>query len=402
MADKKNTWKRFLSRGAIGVGAVAILALIVVAWMPKPVPVEVSEVQKASLVLSVSEDGRTRVKDRHLISAPILGNLARPELHTGDDVTEGQVLLRMVPAPAPLLDPRSRSAAEAKVTAAQAALRQAEATITRATTAADFAKKEVERQRALSGQGAVPPQVLERAELEAKSRVEELTSVQFGAKVAASELEMSRAALGLYGSKGSGEQLELRSPVQGRVLKVYTESEGVVPPGTPLLELGDPSALEVVVDVLSGDAVQIPQGAKVEIERWGGEGSLKGHVRLVEPSAFTRISALGVEEQRVNVIIDLDEAKERWQRLGDGYRLEAKIVIQELPEVLQLPSSAVFRLGERWVVYRVVDGVVVTTTVELGARNDRAFEVRSGLSLGDRVVSYPSASLSDGTQVVAR
>jgi HlyD family secretion protein len=186
------------------------------------------------------------------------------------------------------------------------------------------------------------------------------------------------------------------------VLKVYTESEGVVPPGTPLLELGDPTALEVVVDVLSGDAVQIPQGAKVEIERWGGEGSLRGHVRLVEPSAFTRISALGVEEQRVNVIIDLDEAKERWQRLGDGYRIEAKIVIQELTDVLQVPSSSVFRLGERWAVYRVVDGVVATTTVELGARNDRAFEVRSGLSLGDRVVSYPSASLSDGTQVIAR
>ncbi|MCC7387066.1 MAG: efflux RND transporter periplasmic adaptor subunit [Deltaproteobacteria bacterium] len=405
MAEEKvyrRRWVRRLIWGALGL---VIVAAIVIAWQPRPVAIDVATVSRGRFVVTVDEDGRTRVKDRYTVSAPLSGNLARPELHPGDTVKEGQVLARIAPLAPPLLDERTRASAEARVAAALAALQQAKAAIDRVRTAKEFADREVERQSALRQQGAVPPQALERAELEAKSRHEEQTSATFGARVAEHELQVARSALGRLRSGKAPEtqdQFELTAPVSGIVLRVLQESGGVVVPGTPLLELGDASALEVVVGVLTADAVKIQPGSAASIERWGGDSALKAHVRIVEPSAFTRISALGVEEQRVNVVLDLLDPYERWKTLGDGYRVEVRIVLHDTDGVLQVPPSAAFKVGERWSVYRLEDSVVRVVPIEIGARSDRALEVRSGLTAGDRVVMYPSDRLGDGVTVEIR
>jgi HlyD family secretion protein len=247
--------------------------------------------------------------------------------------------------------------------------------------------------------------VAERAELQERTSREELASAEFGARVAEYDLQMAQAALGRLDKKPSAkeqEQLEVTSPVKGRVLKVIQESEGVVQPGAPLLEIGDPSALEVVVDVLTSDAVHVQPGASASIERWGGERPLKAHVRLVEPSAFTRVSALGVEEQRVNVVIDLDEPHATWAALGDGYRVDARIVFWQSDGVLCVPASAAFRRDEGWAVFKLDHDIAKLSTVELGHVNPDTVEVQRGLSAGAQVVMYPSDSVRDGVQVEAR
>jgi HlyD family secretion protein len=284
-----------------------------------------------------------------------------------------------------------------------AARRQAAAAVSRVETAAQFAEREAGRQRELTGQGASSARVVERAELEERSLREELSSARFGARVADYDYEMATAALGrLSGKRPAADQIEVTSPVAGRVLRVLQQSEGVVQPGSPLLELGDASALEVVVDVLTSDAVRIKPSARVVIERWGGEKPLRAHVRSVEPSAFTRISALGVEEQRVNVIIDLDDPPSTWAALGDGYRVEARIVTAEAPNALRVPASAVFRHGEQWALYVVRDDRAQLVSIEIGARNDEHFEVTRGLSAGQSVVLHPGDRVADGVRVQRR
>jgi len=331
--NRKNTRKqivRWLRRG-LGIAFVlAVVAMLVMAWMPKPVPVDVAEAERGMLRVTVDEDGRSRVKDRYLISSPLIGNLARIELEPGDQIEAGDVVARIVPLEPPLLDERTRAQAQAQVASAGAAQRQAQATISRVRAALEYAEEEAERQRNLANQGSVSEAVARRAELEARTLREELASAQFAASVAQHQLEMARAAAGRMEARGRGpakqgeaeeaedSQMEIRAPVSGRVLRVMHESEGVVQPGTPLLEIGDPAALEIVTDVLTSDAVDIDEGARVEIDRWGGDQVLEGVVRMIEPSAFTRMSALGVEEQRVNVIVDITDPHEAWAALGDG------------------------------------------------------------------------------------
>jgi HlyD family secretion protein len=211
---------------------------------------------------------------------------------------------------------------------------------------------------------------------------------------------MAQAALGRLGnSQAQDDQLELTSPVRGRVLRVIQQSEGVVQPGTPLLEIGDPAALEIVVAVLTSDAVHIEPGARVQIERWGGDKPLPAHVRLIEPSAFTRVSALGVEEQRVNVLVDLDAPQAHWARLGDGYRVEARIAVWESKDTLSVPASAVFRRADSWAVFKVKDGIAKVVSIEVGERNPERVEVKRGLQAGDKVVGHPSERLADGLAV---
>lgn len=397
---------RWVRRGLGIAFVIAVLAMIVVAMMPKPVPVDVAEVEQGALEVTVDEDGRTRVKDRHIVAAPIAGMLARIEKNPGDAITEGEVVARIAPLAAPLLDPRSRAQAEARVAAASAAVRQAQATIDRARTAAEYARNEAGRQRSLLASGGVAASVAERADVEARTRTEELASAEFGARIAAHELEMARAAVGATGRGGAQargeEQLDITSPVTGQILKVIQESEGVVQPGTPLLELGDPAALEIVIDVLTSDAIQIEPGDHVVIEHWGGDRPLRGHVRVVEPSAFTRMSALGVEEQRVNVIVDLDEPRETWALLGDGYRVEARIIVWSEADVLKVPASAVFRHGDGWAAFRVVDGKARLTPVEIGRRTGLEVQITSGLERGDTVVVHPSDRVVDGVSVEER
>lgn len=395
--------RRWFRRGLLALAVLFVVGLVVIAWIPNPVEVEVAEVTRGPLIVTVNEDGRTRVKDRYIVSAPLTGNLARLELEAGDTIKEEQVVARLVPLPPPLLDSRTRAEAKARVDAAQAATRQAQAAVNRARYERDFAKQESERALAVVKQGGLARSDADRAVSTYRSAGEQLASANFGARVAEHELKLAQTALLQLSGKGEDvEQLEINSPVAGQVLKVFQESEGVVQGGTPIVEVGDPAALEIVVDVLSQDATRIPSGAATTIERWGGKTPLNGHVRVVEPSAFTKLSALGVEEQRVNVIIDLDEDRERWSTLGDGYRVEARISVWEGKDVLRVPASAVFRSEEAWATFVVEDDTAVLRTVEIGETNGLETEVVSGLQEGDMVIAYPSDSVRDGVSIKAR
>jgi len=401
--EKASGLRKWIRRGLIALAVLAVIGLIVVAWIPKPVEVEASEVSRGPLVVTVNEDGRTRVKDRYTVSAPITGNLARLDLEAGDAIEQGQLLARLVPLPPPLLDARTRAEAKARVDAAMAARRQAQAAVNRARYQRDFAKEESERALAVVEKGGLARSDADRAVSTYRGSEEELRSAEFGARVAEHQLKLAQTTLIQLSGKGEeGEQLEIISPVAGQVLKVFQESEGVVQSGTPILEVGDPGALEIVVDVLSQDATRIPAGAPTSIERWGGKNPLHGHVRVVEPSAFTKLSALGVEEQRVNVIIDLDDERELWSSLGDGYRVEARISVWEGKDVLRVPASAVFRSEDAWATFVVEEGTAVVRAVKLGETNGLETEVLSGLEEGDLVIAYPSDSVRDGVSVEAR
>jgi HlyD family secretion protein len=384
--------------------AAAALALgLAKAFAPNPVAVEVAAVTRGPLRVTVDEDGRTRVTDRFVVSAPLAGTLARIELQPGDSVRRGHAVARIVPLASPLLDPRSRAESEARVAAAAAARRQAQASVERANAAAGQAAREAARERSLLGAGATAVRTVEEAELAERMRREELASAEFAVKITEAELKLARAALLRLGAPGAapGEQLVVSAPVDGRVLRVLQESEGVVQAGEPLVEIGDPAAIEGVVDVLTVDAVRIAPGAPVLVEEWGGDVVLPGHVHRIEPSAFTRVSALGVEEQRVNVIVHLEGPAERWRMLGDGFRIETRIVEWQGDDVLQIPSGAVFRQGEGWGVYTMEDGRARLRRVELGHRSDTAAQVLGGLQPGDTVVLYPGDNVRDGQRIEA-
>jgi HlyD family secretion protein len=383
-----------------GIWAVLVLGLgttLAVSLRPHPVPVETATATRGTLLVTVDEDGRTRVKDRYLISAPLAGTVARIGLRPGDSVDRDAIVARITPTAAPLLDPRSRAESEARVAAARAALSQAGTVVERARAAHALAARDSDRQRALLRDGATAPQLAEQAQTAEQMRREEVASAQFGLRVAASELRLARAALARIRAPARDEFL-VRAPVGGEVLRVPQESEAVVQPGTPLLEIGNPLALEVVVDVLTSDAVEIRPGARVSIDRWGGDSALAGRVRRIEPSAFTQLSALGVEEQRVNVIIDLDLAHARAAQLGDGYRVEASVAIWEGRDRLMVPAGAEVRQGDGWATYVVEGGRASLRPLQLGRRNNAAVEVLGGLSAGERVVLYPADNVTDGVR----
>lgn len=392
--------RRWLGRLGWALLALALVGLVVFAMLPKPVTVETATVKRGPLVVTVDEAARTRVKDRYVVSSPLAGNLGRIELNPGDRVKAGDVIARISPVDSPLLDARTRTETEARVAGATAAQRQAAAAVSRAELAQAHAASELETARGLVGKGALVAKDLENAELEQRLRVEELASAKFAAQVADHEVQMTRAALARIGGK-TGEQFEITAPTSGRVLRVVQKSAGVVAPAVPLLEIGDDAALEVVSDVLTSDAVRIPSAAKVKLLRWGGE-PLAGHVRTIEPSAFTRISALGVEEQRVTVVIDLDEPHAKWTALGDGYRLDVQIVTWEQTSVLTLPQGAAFRSADHWAVFVVDAGRARLRPVELGQRSVFDAEVLSGLDEGTTIVLHPGEKVVDGVQVTTR
>lgn len=398
---RRNHSGRWIRRALWGTAIAAAAAGLVYAWLPKPVQVDMEPARVDAMQVSVDEDGQTRVKERHLVSAPLAGNMARIELKAGDRIDRGAVLARILPVEPALLDARTKAGSEARVQAATAAQKQARSTIDRAKIALEQTEKETDRVRDLAKTGSVAAAELERAELLLRARREELQSAELGAKVADHELEVARAALRRVQGPASGEQFEVTSPISGAVLRIVQQSEGVVMPGAPLVELGDPASLEIVVDVLTADAINIRPGARVSIERWGGE-PLRAHVRNVEPSAFTKLSALGVEESRVNAIIDLDEPRTKWEGLGDGYRVEARVTIWEAPDALVVPDGALFRDGESWAVFAVRDGKAELTHVEVGRKNGRVAQVVRGLQAGDRVILHPSDRVVHGVRVAPR
>ena len=372
---------------AAGVGAVAVLA-----WLflrPETIEVETTVVRPGTLLVTLDEEGETRVRDRYVVAAPVSGALARITLKAGDSVTAGQPVAALAPAP---LDPRASEQASARLDAAMDACRAAEAQVTTARAALAQARRTLLRADSLAISGLMAPEERERAQLAVTSREQELVAAEARSDATQHEVEVARAAyLG-----ASGRSRVVRSPVGGRVLRVVEESERVVPVGAPLIEVGNPHRLEIVADYLSSDAVRIAPGDTALIQGWGDTVGLRAQVRLVEPSGFTKISALGVEEQRVNVIADFLDPP---GRLGDRYRVDVRVIVARGEGVLLVPVAALFREQDEWRVFVVEKGRAVKRSVTLGLRGTTQAEVTSGLSVGDVVVRFPGDRVEGGVRV---
>jgi HlyD family secretion protein len=383
------------------LAAAALVVLVVRALVPKPTSVSLVATTRGPLRVTLTEEARTRVKARYTLSAPVNGALERIGLDPGAAVEAGAPLARIAPRDAAPLDARARNEAVARRSEASAAKRRAAVAIEEATVAHEFAKTELERIQKLAEAGTLPPRDLEVARKDERVRATELDSARFGAEVARAELDLAEATLGLSGAGKVRDIVTVTAPTRGRILRVV-QREGVVSAGAALLELADPAALEVVVDLLTTDAARIPEGAAVVLRDWGGEGTLAGHVRLVEPSAFTKVSALGVEEQRVPVVIDFDDRARAGARMGDGFRIEVEITLWQAESVTKVPVSALFRDGDHWAAFAVDHGRASRRRLELGHKNGDEAEVTAGLSPGDQVIAYPVDTLAEGAKVVGR
>ena len=400
----KATKRRWLIWGVVAVVGLILLAS---AFRPRAVPVDMVSVSQGPLQVTVSHEGQTRAREPFVVSAPLAGRVLRIELEPGDPVIAGEtVLATFVPSEPVMLDARTRARARAQMEAATASLARARSERDRARTEADFALAELERTRGLTAGGFVSQHEIQNAETSAQATSETLQAADSAVRAALHDLEAANAAL-LEPVSGSavgpeGPVLELRSPVDGVVLRRLRRSEAVVPQGEPLVEVADPAQLEVVADYLSSDAVAMRPGMPVIIDRWGGDEPLHGRVRLVEPAGFMKISALGVEEQRVWVVIDIVDPLESWQTLGDGYRVESKVVIWSADEVIRVPTAALFRAGDGWAVFVAEDGRARVRAVEIGRRNGLQAELKEGLEEGDLVVIHPPDTVIDGVRIEQR
>lgn len=387
-------------------GAALVLAALFWAFQPQPIEVDAALIQRGPMQVTVDQEGRTRVKDRFVISAPLGGRLQRATLEPGDPVVAGETVVALIePTDPELLNPRALAQAEARVKAAHAALQQAEPNVERARSAWDLTKIELDRMIELVPTGGAPRSQLDEANHQEQAAREELHAAEFAQKVAEFELELARAAL-LYAKPSEdadgnpqGPRMAIRSPIDGRVFRVTQESSKVVTPGEPLIELADPTNIEIEVDVLSTDAVKIQPGTRMIVDHWGGDRALEARVRMVEPSAFTKVSALGIEEQRVNVIADFIDPPKQRRALGDGYRIEARLVVWESDDVLVVPAGALFRERGEWSTFLIRDGKASLQRVQLGHRNDLQAEIVEGLAEGDEVILFPSDQVTDGSRV---
>jgi HlyD family secretion protein len=388
---------------------VTVIGLVILAvvygFMPKPVPVDVKKAERGPLRVTIDEEGKTRVRDRFVVSSPVSGYMRRVELEVGDRVNRGQALVSLEPARSSVLDPRSRAEAEAVVSAARAGLKTAEENSRAAAADAEYAGQKLERNRTLVEKGYVARDLFDQSASEAKRTEASLLSAKAAVQTARAQLEKALATLRYYEAEGTGDNgkvIVVRTPVTGSVLKIHHESEGSVNAGDPLVDIGDPSQLEIKVEVLSADAVNIRPGTSVLFERWGGDEPLTGKVTVVEPEAFTKVSSLGVEEQRVLVIADITSLPESWLRLGDEYRVEASFIVWEGDNLLQVPESALFRKGSGWAVFVMKDRKARLREVRIGHRNGLSAEIISGISEGETVIIYPDESIKDGVSVRTR
>lgn len=394
----------------IGLGAVA-LGLLAWAFAPRPLPVEIATATTGRFEASIDEEARTRVRDRYVVSAPLSGRLARIALREGDAVAAGDVVATLTPALSPMLDARTEAELRARVEAADAMVARARSRIDRTRVSVAQARNTLRRDEALARDRFVSANQLDNDRLALQAAQRELDGAEQDQHVAGHELEQARAALSAARNPGGGSDraFALRAPVSGRVLRVAQASEGMVALGTPLLDIGDLADMEVVAELLTTDALKTPPGTPVRIERWGGEGTLAGRVRRVEPAAFTKISALGVEEQRVRVLIDLLDPPARRGALGDGYRVGVRAIVQARDGVLVVPVGAVFPhpgdTGDgaaRMAVFALRDGRARLVPVDLGGRNGREAWIVKGLARGDRVIVYPGDAVVDGLRVRPR
>lgn len=395
---------RGLSKYAWWVGGAVIVAvLVILALRPPVVEVDAGDVTRGPMMITINEEAETRIRRKFVVSAPVMGRVERIDLEPGDQVVAGRTVVAQVRAEAPpLLDTRSRAEAVAARSAAESARGQARAEEQRAKAALDLAQRELARERELDRAGLTTRQAVEVRESEVRTAEEALRAATFAVAAATAELERLDARLRPDRLDASGRVLSITSPVSGVILRRLRESAAVVPAGEPLLEIGNPEDLEIVADLLSTDAVQVQPGAVVRLEQWGGSETLTGRVRRVEPSGFKKLSALGVEEQRVNVVMDFDDPVAASTRLGDGFRAEVRIVIWEADDVVQVPTSALFRHGESWAVYVIVDDVVRLAPVQVERRNSLTAQVTSGVAPGDRLVVHPPDTLVDGIRIRVR
>lgn len=397
MSTRKNTKRialRWTKRIVLIAGALGIAIAIVLALLPKSITVDTATVTRGPLEVEIREDGQTRVRDRYVIVAPIAGELERLPVEAGALVDQGGVVARIEPPHAQLLDNRTRGETNARLAAARARERQAITAIVRARQSRNLAVQEAERTRALIAQGAITGAEHDRAELAATLATEELAAAEQQRAVAIAEIDAIRAVLEPRPART--ERLDVVAPTRGRVLRVFRESAGLIAAGAPIVEIGDPASLEVVVDVLSRDAERITPGMTVFIETAGQ--SVRGTVTLVEPSAFTRVSALGVEEQRVNVIVCFDAPA----TIGDAFRVDARIITWQGNNVLRIPASALFRDHGRWAVYVLAGDRARMRAVDVGHRGRADVEVTRGLAKNERVLIHPGDQIHDGARVTPR
>ncbi len=409
-------WKRWLWIIAL---VVLVLAGAFFALRPQPAVVDATPVSRGSLRVTVEEEGRTRIRDRFVVSAPVAGYVRRIRWNEGDTVSSGGVAALLEPLRAEVLDPRTREMNEARLRAAQATVQVAQTRLVTADQQARAAAAEAEywaqqlrREQVLAKSGDIAQDRLARTSTEAqrteaarRAAENDVTTAKAEVEQARAEVEAARAALfnpTVGNQRSSTDLVSVHWPVSGRILRIVKESEGVVQAGEPLVELGNVRALEVLVEVLSVDAVKMKPGTPVEFTRWGGDHPLNGQVRIVEPSGFTKVSALGVEEQRVRVIADITSSEQQWQRLGDGYRVEAAFILWQGDKVLQAPASALFRRGDEWFVFAVEGGIARRRAVQVGHRTGLAAEITSGLKEGEIVIAHPDETVEDGKEVKSK
>jgi HlyD family secretion protein len=377
-------------------------ALVWLALAPKVVDVEAVAAVRAPLRVTVDEEGETRLRRRFVVSAPVPGKVLRIESRPGDAVTKGQTLAVIQPAALMPLDARTQMTGEARVRAADAAVSRANSDRQRLAVELKQAEADASRAKALLDAGYGSRDVYEQATARVGSLREAVAAADSAIRAAGFEAAAAKATLISRGEAAGGRAVTVTAPIAGQLLRRMQESEAVVPAGAPLVEIGTLDDLEIVTDYLSTDAVKIKPGAPVIIDRWGGEGTLAGRVQRVEPAGFLKISALGVEEQRVNVIVDFVDPREKRAALGDGFRVEVRVVIWEGADAITVPTASLFRRQGEWSVFVINGDVLKLRTVKVGQRNEQAAQILEGLSPGERVVAYPGESLSDGTKVRTR
>jgi HlyD family secretion protein len=390
-------------------GTLTALLLIglTVAFRPRPVIVDTVEVTRGDLVVTVNEEGETRVHDIYVLSTSVAGQMHRIDLHVGDPVVALETIVAEIePIEPAFLDPRSEAQAQADVRAAESAEALARAIVEQAEAELEFASREHDRATELIQEGTISERELDEAERGYRTSRAALATAQAALDVRVFELERARATL-LSPTQTQSSEAEcacvaLRAPVDGRILRILQQSEGVVAAGDAIVEIGDPRDLEIVVDLLSSDAVRAAPGQRVIIERWGGDSVLEGRVRTVEPFGFRKVSALGIEEQRVNVVIDLTSSADEWSRLAHGYQVGLRIVLWEQDDVLTVPILALFRDNGEWAVFVESNGRAVLRRVSIGRRSDLEAEALDGLSEGERVVMHPSDRVQDGVRLAER
>ncbi len=385
-----------------GTLLVAVGIVVTFAMFPKPTEVESAKASLGPLRVTVQEDGKTRIREKYVVSAPVAGRVSRIELKPGDHCHERTLLAVILPSDPAILDARARAEAEARVQAAEAAKLRAASNAEQAQITYDLNLSKLERAELLLPTNAISRDEYDVLKAQKLASALAIKTASFDSEIAQYELEMSQAAVKQF-SQSDDEALaapfELFAPIAGKVLRVFEESSTVISVGEPLLELGDPQNLEIEIDVLSTDAVRIQPGAQLTIEHWGGDTPLSGSVRVIEPAAFTKISSLGVEEQRVNIIADIVEPPDRIAALGDGYRIEARITVNQLDQALLIPNSALFRHQRQWHVLTIVDGRAQLQRVSIGLQNETHTQITEGLQAEQRVIVYPSDTLQPGSTV---